>query len=850
MQKPEGVVSQLLLTRRRIVKAISALPVAGELVQQDNSANPPSPQIIDLDVPESATAGETFTVSVTATNGGGRAGNWSTISVSSPTLDDAGDHRLVSITHEDFSEWDGVVPKGDPVIDIDGNRRDAQYVIIEAGTDDNSYWESGSEHRLDVEFTPENVGQIVVDVRVTMTAESDATAKYTSPVSSEYTDQQGYPVRRYRVKVKPPNAEKSLEGQVVDVRGNPVSQASVELYATPENFDTPTPTLLAKTRTDTEGYFEITSTPQQGSLVLVRDGEEAPYWFSTYELDPTAFEYSQELTLSRQMLSESSTAVTTEGQRIGSVSMWRYVNPSDHAEQVFYTEISETVPTETDTIWRVQETNRPLNRGIVSLTVPDEVLIAYRERDIDVPTGTLRVSSIRENTNRPYAAQWHQAREPRLPSFELAPAGTFSVVTKTEVEQGNSNWFLSVLSLIFGRIGSLALVGVVIDIFGLLLSLPSGEEDVDSVNLVGPTQVVDLNENDVVSSSWSVEHRRRRERPSAIVHQVPLRFESSKKISCTVEAGWELYSDNRARFSEQISVDELRVFDSDVPDSMPDLPHLIRIVDPRSPRISQGREIEYTIEVSGEILRVNEDGTIETNDRVNRGIVKGAVDHDTDEYRFSGRIIAFEIDQPRFDKQAEVYLDGERVNPGRIVEPTPSHELRIEAGRGTVRYQLTATERVYGESLNSEAEIGRYRVSSEITRGRDVLTIAGEIAYLDVTGDATVYLDGLQIDPSRLGGEALTNRITVDGTELGNLSRKLEYSFSVTGFVVPVGSGSTLEAPDTIEHNRVFGTLSDDIDEYQFSGELDSFSLEDTYYTDNVEVLLNGEPVEIRDYAE
>jgi hypothetical protein len=840
------VAAKLSTTRRRTVQAIGLLPFPIVNRWRESGSTDPVPKILSVDVPGRVTVGEPFTISVVATNAGAQAGNWSTISISSPTLDEADDAQRVSIIHEDFNAWAGISSKGEPIINQTGDRIDAQYLIAEAGINSETYWQTSAKHRLDIEVLPDVVGTMVVDVRVTMTAETDVDTKFTTPSSAAQTDQQGYPVRRFEIKVEKPATSKALEGQVIDVRGDPVPEAVVELYASEPNLTDSKPTVVATTTADADGRFSIVGNPQEQSVLLVRDGVDSPSWFGTYELHRSGYDYSQTLTLSRQLLSAPKTALTPEGRRLGSVTTWRYVNPSDHAEQVFYTEIAETVVRQGTGAWEVSETNRPLTQGIVSLTVPDSITIAYRERGFDIPTGTLETSSIQESTDRSVAAQWHQGREPTLPVFELGPNEAFNVVTKTERErEASSNWFLSVLSLIVGQVKGLGLVGLILDIFGLLLSAPAGDDEADSVNLVGRGLPVDLNTNDVVSNSWSFKHRRRRERPSVTVHQVPIRFETDEEIRCIIEAGWEVYSDRRARFRQLLTVGQLAVSDSEPSYTPPELPNTIRIVDQRDSGYSHTTAIEYTLEVSGELLRIREDSTIEPEDQVQQGMVTGAVAHDSDEYQFSGQIIALEIDQPAYEDPAQVYLNGELVEPSRIAEPAPSHELRIEAGSELVSYQLHTTGHVLGKSLESDAELGRYTARGELTDGNDVLTVAGEIAYFDIEGKASVFLDGLRVDPGQLGGAALTNRIRIDGTDMWSSNRTgAEYSFTITGFVVPLGEGGSLEGSDDIKRDHVEGRVNGDADEYLFSGELEAFTLDDVYSADRIKVFVNGEEIE------
>ena len=157
----------------------------------------PSPEQ-SIDAPDTVTVGETFSLSVRAENDGGRAGHYSTISISSPSFTD-GDRFTDISTDLDYTASES---RGDEIYDRDGDRITAEYALVEAGTNGNTYWESGERNRLSVQITPQDTGTLVFYVRTTLTDDADSLQKYTAPSSSHTYDQQGFMVRRIEVDVR------------------------------------------------------------------------------------------------------------------------------------------------------------------------------------------------------------------------------------------------------------------------------------------------------------------------------------------------------------------------------------------------------------------------------------------------------------------------------------------------------------------------------------------------------------------------------------------------------------------------------------------------------------------------
>lgn len=172
-------------------------------IQGSNAENEaPDPQITSVSVPEGITIGESFGITVEGTNYGGRGGHYSTISISSPTLDDSTDGSQLQVTDASDHAYHAKRTRGDNIYDNNGNQITANYALVEAGSDNETYWSSGESRTLTVEFTPETTGTFLVDIRVTLPDDENESTKYNSPSSSNYRDQQGYYVERHEIEVR------------------------------------------------------------------------------------------------------------------------------------------------------------------------------------------------------------------------------------------------------------------------------------------------------------------------------------------------------------------------------------------------------------------------------------------------------------------------------------------------------------------------------------------------------------------------------------------------------------------------------------------------------------------------
>jgi uncharacterized membrane protein len=163
------------------------------------SLNGPDPSM-QVAAPDEVTKGESFTIRVDSENRGDTAGEFSTISLSAPTLDTASRASELTDVQTTLS-YKSIIDPGETLYTKDGDSTAASYTLIEAGTSGGGTWEAGASHDLTVEVTPSETGTYVFYVRTTFTEPGNTESKVTDPAYGDAEDQQGYEVRRVTVDV-------------------------------------------------------------------------------------------------------------------------------------------------------------------------------------------------------------------------------------------------------------------------------------------------------------------------------------------------------------------------------------------------------------------------------------------------------------------------------------------------------------------------------------------------------------------------------------------------------------------------------------------------------------------------
>ncbi|WP_224268917.1 hypothetical protein [Haloprofundus salinisoli] len=177
----------------------------------------------------------------------------------------------------------------------------------------------------------------------------------------------------------------------------------------------------------------------------------------------------------------------------------------------------------------------------------------------------------------------------------------------------------------------------------------------------------------------------------------------------------------------------------------------------------------YRLTVSGSLEQTTETGdapfssaTIDDEDYVSGSSACGGVAGGADAYVFTG-----ELTNVGVDGAASVYLDGEEIDPDDYTDELP-HHLAITGGSSRTDYafsvsgDLIKTTEVEGTGLSlnpsyddedtvSHGEgAGATAGGTDAYRFSDSGTVAGDaIAFTEFDGDATVYLNGNEIDPSQ-----------------------------------------------------------------------------------------------------
>jgi len=151
----------------------------------------PRVEIVLVDMPKDITVRQSIYVDVVVKNAGGdaKAGG---ISISFP------DNPLLSIIHSDTTNTT-IYPPGSQIwSNVERKNIAAEYVLVEAWQEP---WQSQEEHRFKLKVMPNLAGKLRVYVRATVTVPAQKREIIKTPDSSTITDQQGFPVLSYEVKV-------------------------------------------------------------------------------------------------------------------------------------------------------------------------------------------------------------------------------------------------------------------------------------------------------------------------------------------------------------------------------------------------------------------------------------------------------------------------------------------------------------------------------------------------------------------------------------------------------------------------------------------------------------------------
>lgn len=261
-----------------------------------------------------------------------------------------------------------------------------------------------------------------------------------------------------------------------------------------------------------------------------------------------------------------------------------------------------------------------------------------------------------------------------------------------------------------------------------------------------------------------------------------------------------------------------------------------------------GDRADYEFSVSGALEKSTDGGaSINDDDAVDGSTATGAVWGGSDSYRFDGEISAFAL-----DGDATVSVDGEQVDPSRwdSSDDSTSLDRTVQVvGTGVVtNYEFTVSGDLVGAdgSIEPWDDVSGSTANAYVTETSDVDTFSfdGEITdFRFHEGEATVYVDGSEVDPASLGGSSdggsddLPHTLEVTGGGPGNV---VEYAITVDGEM----AGVELNSEDTVSGSTAEGAVAGGTDTYAFSG-----SITDVSTGGDVTVTVDGEAIDLGRWA-
>ncbi|MDJ1434505.1 right-handed parallel beta-helix repeat-containing protein [Halostagnicola sp. A-GB9-2] len=144
-------------------------------------------------------------------------------------------------------------------------------------------------------------------------------------------------------------------------------------------------------------------------------------------------------------------------------------------------------------------------------------------------------------------------------------------------------------------------------------------------------------------------------------------------------------------------------------------------------------------------------------------------------------------------------------------------------------------------SIDDAASVDETEASGDVADYLDAWEFDGEIERLSVDGDATVRVNGDEIDPDDYD-DVFENVILLDGSE-EDVTR---YEFVVDGDVIPSNyEGASIDDEDEIDDGTVHGVVADWKDAFRFNGDLEQFTADGP-----ASVYLNDEEIDPAEYGE
>ena len=216
----------------------------------------------------------------------------------------------------------------------------------------------------------------------------------------------------------------------------------------------------------------------------------------------------------------------------------------------------------------------------------------------------------------------------------------------------------------------------------------------------------------------------------------------------------------------------------------------------------------------GEMVTDNDDGTVTVS-----GIV---ADGGGDSFRFSGSVVGATLGGP-----GAVYVDGSPID-SKTAEVDRTVSV-VGFGNSETSYEFSVDGAVVTDTgkNNTESEdvVDDSTASGTVVNDTDGYRFSGSVTDFTLDGDAAVYVDGKQVNPDKLGttdSAALPNKLVFDGLS----GETVTYEFVVTGTVNQSPDIGSAEPDDTVDSGTVSGSVSDDVDGYRFTGDLQALDID------------------------
>ncbi|MDF9745966.1 right-handed parallel beta-helix repeat-containing protein [Natrinema salsiterrestre] len=143
-------------------------------------------------------------------------------------------------------------------------------------------------------------------------------------------------------------------------------------------------------------------------------------------------------------------------------------------------------------------------------------------------------------------------------------------------------------------------------------------------------------------------------------------------------------------------------------------------------------------------------------------------------------------------------------------------------------------------TIDEAATVDGTTASGTVADYLDAFRFDGQIERLSVDGNATVRVNGVEIDPADID-DVLGNVVLIDGSS-EDVTR---YEFTVSGEAERSGyDGASIDDEDAIEDGTVYGTVADWKDAFRYSGDIEQLTVDGPGT-----VSVNGEQVDPSDFG-